>query len=69
MDSVVRGFAAAHPEGEVAAVSHGDPIKAAVLSLTGGDLRRLHHTPVPTGGIVTLEIRGGRVEVRERWSP
>jgi broad specificity phosphatase PhoE len=69
MEAAVRGLAAAHPEGEVAAVSHGDPIKAAVLSLTGGDLRRLHHTPVPTGGIVTLEITGGRVEVRERWSP
>lgn len=69
MAAAVLAIAEAHPGGEVAAVSHGDPIKAAVIALTGGDLAGLHAEPVPTGGVVTLEVDGARVKVLERWSP
>jgi broad specificity phosphatase PhoE len=57
MTAAVRDVAAAHPGREVVAVSHGDPIKAAVLALTGGDLARLHDLKLPTGGRLTLDVR------------
>ncbi|HEY7511574.1 MAG TPA: histidine phosphatase family protein [Vicinamibacteria bacterium] len=64
----VREIAAAHRGEEVVAVSHGDPIKAAVLALTGADLARLHDERLPTGGRVTLEVAadgGARVVERD----
>jgi broad specificity phosphatase PhoE len=70
IEAELRAIAAAHPEQQVVAVSHGDPLKAGVLALTGGDLRDLHRNPIPTGGLVSLEMDGdGRARVLERWAP
>jgi broad specificity phosphatase PhoE len=69
MTEAVRELAAAHPGAEIVVVSHGDPIKAAVLALTGGDLARLHDEPLPTGGRVTVDVAAdgsGRVVERAR---
>jgi broad specificity phosphatase PhoE len=67
MAATIRDIAAAHPGEEVVAVSHGDPIKAAVIALTEGDLARLHVHRLPTGGRITLEVdAGGRAKVLER---
>jgi broad specificity phosphatase PhoE len=67
MAGAVRGLAAAHPGQEIVAVSHGDPIKAGVLALTGGDLARLHDEKLPTGGRIVLDVPGdGAAEVVER---
>jgi broad specificity phosphatase PhoE len=67
MAAAVRALASAHPEQEVVAVSHGDPIKAAVLALTGRDLRHLHEEKLPTGGRVALDVLPeGRAVVAER---
>jgi broad specificity phosphatase PhoE len=56
MAAAVRGLAAEHPGREVVAVSHGDPIKAAVLALTRGDLARLHDAKLRTGGRIALDV-------------
>jgi broad specificity phosphatase PhoE len=70
MDTALRAIAAAHPAQQVVAVSHGDPLKAGILALTGGDLRELHHSPIPTGGLVSLEVDGpGPARILERWVP
>jgi broad specificity phosphatase PhoE len=69
MAAAVRRLAEDNAGREVVAVSHGDPIKSAVLALTGEALRHLHRLPVPTGGIVTLAFTPSGVEVRERWEP
>jgi broad specificity phosphatase PhoE len=70
METALRAIAAAHPAQQVVAVSHGDPLKAGVLALTGGDLRELHGRPIPTGGLVSLEVEGpGLARVLERWAP
>jgi broad specificity phosphatase PhoE len=70
MEIALRTIAAAHPEQQVVAVSHGDPLKAGVLTLTGGDLSELHRSPIPTGGLVSLEMDGpGLARVLERWAP
>jgi broad specificity phosphatase PhoE len=69
MTEAVRGLAAAHAGEEIVLVSHGDPIKAAVLALTGGDIARLHDEPLPTGGRVTVDVAadgGARVVERAR---
>jgi broad specificity phosphatase PhoE len=67
MAAAVRDIAAAHPGEEVVAVSHGDPIKAAVIALTGADLARLHDHRLPTGGRIALEVESdGRARVLER---
>jgi broad specificity phosphatase PhoE len=67
MEAAVRDIVAAHPGEEVVAVSHGDPIKAAVIALTDGDLARLHDHRLPTGGRIALEVdAGGRAKVLER---
>jgi probable phosphoglycerate mutase len=69
MESALRAIAAAHPDQQVVAVSHGDPLKAGILALTGGDLSELHRSPIPTGGLVSLEIGAeGRARVLERWA-
>jgi len=69
MTGALRSMAEAHPSAQVVAVSHGDPLKAVVLVLTGGDLRDLHRESIPTGGLVTLEYAGGAARVLERWAP
>ena len=70
METALRAIAGAHPGQQVVAVSHGDPLKAGVLVLTGGDLRELHRSPIPTGGLVSLEVDGrGLARILERWAP
>jgi broad specificity phosphatase PhoE len=69
MARAIRDLAAAHPGAEVAAVSHGDPIKAGVLALTGGDLADLNRFYLPTGGIVSVRIEPERAIIAERWTP
>jgi broad specificity phosphatase PhoE len=70
METALRAIAGAHPAQQVVAVSHGDPLKAGVLALTGGDLRELHRSPIPTGGLVSLELAGpGPARILERWAP
>jgi broad specificity phosphatase PhoE len=70
MEKALRAIAAAHPGQQVVVVSHGDPLKAGVLALTGGDLRDLHRSPIPTGGLVSLEHDGrAPASVVERWAP
>jgi broad specificity phosphatase PhoE len=69
MEKALRAIAAAHEGQQVVVVSHGDPLKAGVLALTGGDLRELHRRPIPTGGLVSLELDGtGPARVVERWA-
>jgi probable phosphoglycerate mutase len=63
MATALRALAAAHPSQTIVAVSHGDPIRAGVLALTGGDLRALHSLRVPTGGILTLDLGPGSAEL------
>ena len=69
MKAAVRALAAAHPGQRIVAVSHGDPIRAAVLALTGRDLGGLHGLRVPTGGIVPLDVRTDGAELVEHWVP
>ena len=70
METALRAIAATHPGQQVVAVSHGDPLKAGILVLTGGDLRELHRSPIPTGGLVSLEVDGrGLARILERWAP
>ena len=67
MSAAVRALAAAFPGRQVVAVSHGDPIKAAVVTLTGGDLARLHEEKLPTGGRIALDVpAAGPAAVAER---
>lgn len=70
MDAELRAIVTAHPAQQVVVVSHGDPLKAGVLMLTGGDLRELHRSPIPTGGLVSVEVDGsGPARILERWTP
>jgi broad specificity phosphatase PhoE len=70
MAAALRAIAEAHPGEQVVVVSHGDPLKAGVLALTGGDLHDLHRNPVPTGGLVSLEYAGtAPARILERWVP
>jgi broad specificity phosphatase PhoE len=69
MALAIRGLAAAHPGAEVAMVSHGDPIKAGLIALTGGDLAGLNRFYLPTGGIVSLRVERERAIIAERWTP
>ncbi|HEY3122173.1 MAG TPA: histidine phosphatase family protein [Vicinamibacteria bacterium] len=69
MEAGVRALADAHPGERIVAVSHGDPIRAAVLALTGRDLGGLHGLRVPTGWIVTLDVRPEGAELVEHGVP
>jgi broad specificity phosphatase PhoE len=70
MAGALRAIASAHAGQQVAVVSHGDPLKAGVLVLTGGRLVDLHRDPIPTGALVSLEYaEGAPARVLERWSP
>ena len=70
MTRALQAMAEAHRSEQVVAVSHGDPLKAVVLAVTGGDLRHLHRDPIPTGGLVTIEFDGDAcARVLERWAP
>jgi broad specificity phosphatase PhoE len=69
MSGALRAIAAAHPGAQVVVVSHGDPLKAGILALTGGALSELHRNPIPTGGLVSLEYDDGATRILERWAP
>jgi broad specificity phosphatase PhoE len=69
MARALRTIAARHMGLEVAVVSHGDPIKAAVCHLTGRAIADLHALKVPTGALVALELDGDAVSIVERWEP
>jgi broad specificity phosphatase PhoE len=70
MAGALRSIASAHPGAQVAVVSHGDPLKAGILTLTGGSLVDLHRNPIPTGALVSFEYDGtGPAAVLERWTP
>lgn len=56
MAEVATEVVSVHSGGEVAVVSHSDPIKAAVLRLTGRNLNELHQLEVPTGGVLSLDV-------------
>ena len=70
MTGALHGIADAHPGAQVVVVSHGDPLKAGILALTGGPLRELHRNPIPTGGLVSLEYDSHEpARIVERWAP
>jgi broad specificity phosphatase PhoE len=68
MAAAVHALAEAHPGQDVVAVSHGDPIKAAALAVTGGDLGGLHQIYVPTGAIITLRVGPSEALIASRWT-
>lgn len=57
-----------HPEGDVVVVSHQDPVQAARIRLTGGDLRRLGVDKPAHGSVVTLRP-GSPWREEIRWEP
>jgi broad specificity phosphatase PhoE len=69
MERAIREIAAAHPGAEAVAVSHGDPIKAGVLALTGGAHEGLSRLYLPTGAVMSLRIEPARAIVADRWTP
>jgi len=70
MAGALRAIAEAHPASQAVVVSHGDPLKAGLIVLEGGDLGELHRHPIPTGALVSVELDGsGPVRVLERWGP
>jgi probable phosphoglycerate mutase len=69
MAAAIRRIAAGHPEGEAAAVSHGDPIKAGLCVLLGVPIARLHDLKVRTGSIASVEIDGVAARLLEQWTP
>jgi probable phosphoglycerate mutase len=69
MTRALRAIAARHPGQEAVAVSHGDPIKAAVCRLLGTSIADMHALRVPTGSLVAIEMRAEEVEIVERWAP
>jgi len=69
MADALRAIAARHPGREVVAVSHGDPIKAAVCHFEGQPIATLHQRRVRTGSLVALEIVSGGARVVEEWEP
>jgi broad specificity phosphatase PhoE len=69
MVRALRAIAAHHPAREVVAVSHGDPIKAALCGFEGKPIASLHERRVRTGGLVTLDIDAGAARILEEWEP
>ena len=69
MAAAIRAIAARHAGGEVAVVSHGDPIKTAICRFTGIPIARMHEVRVPTGAVATLDLDGGRAALVEQWAP
>ena len=69
MADTLRAIADRHRGQEVAAVSHGDPIKAAVCHFEGKPIATLHERRVRTGSLVALEFQNGAARVVEEWEP
>lgn len=63
MAGAIGEIARKHAGTTVAIISHSDPIKAGVLSLTQRNLGDLHGIDLPTGGIVTLELGAGKARI------
>lgn len=56
MARALRTIAAAHPGREIVVVSHGDPISAGILMLTGEPIADLHRRRLRTGDMVALDV-------------
>jgi broad specificity phosphatase PhoE len=69
MARALRAIAARHAGEEVAVVSHGDPIKAAICHLEGKPIKDLHRRRVRTGGLVAIEVDAGSIRIVEEWEP
>jgi broad specificity phosphatase PhoE len=61
--SAVEALAAAHPGGEVVAVSHEAPIKLLVSGVLGVDGLGVWELDLPTASLTTIRIQGGRWQV------
>ncbi len=55
--------------GDIAFVSHEDPIHAALLALTGSVPARFHHEKPLHSSVTTLERHGDRWAELARWAP
>lgn len=66
--TVCRRLDAEHPHGDVAVVSHQDPIQAARLRLTGSPLSELHADKPGHGTVITLRPGGAWME-ETVWTP
>jgi len=69
MARALWAIAGRHPAQEVAVVSHGDPIKAAICHLEGKTIAGLHDRRIRTGGLVAVEMESGAVSIVEEWGP
>lgn len=69
MARALRAIARRHPGREVAVVSHGDPIKAALCHLEGRPVAELHGRRVRTGALVALEMEADAVRIVDEWEP
>lgn len=69
MAGALHAIASRHPGHEVVAVSHGDPIKAAVCHFEGKPIAALHERRVRTGSLVAVEIENGAARIVEDWEP
>ncbi len=68
MAEVSRRLDVEHPHGDVALVSHQDPIQAARLRLIGSPLHQLHDDKPNHGTVLTLRP-GATWQVETSWSP
>jgi broad specificity phosphatase PhoE len=68
VSSAIRELVDAHSGSEVAVVSHQDPLQAALIALTGGDLADLRSEPPRHAEIITLSP-GVEWRVAARWHP
>ena len=69
MAGTLGAIADRHLGQEVVAVSHGDPIKAAVCNFEGRPIATLHERRVRTGSLVALEIADRAARIVEEWEP
>ncbi len=69
MARALRAIARRHPGHEVAVVSHGDPIKAALCHLEGKPMAELHGRRIRTGGLVALEMAADAARIVDEWDP
>ena len=68
MAQVARRLDEEHPHGDVAIVSHQDPIQAAILRLIGAPLSGLHEGKPGHGTVVSLRP-GPAWRVETEWDP
>ncbi len=68
MAAVIEALADRHPEGELAVVSHQDPIQAGRLALTGRPLEMLSEDKPGHAAVITLRPGSPWVELC-KWEP